>query len=606
MANDMNNAVFDTNIKALMQKCPELSLEEIELSLQQACPTSLLTFPADFPNISFNYNHQKFHLYDGAEPLQTIEALVGKQLSAGPVSHILNIGMGLGLLQHEILARKSTNAKVFVVEPNLRVLLETCKYIDLSPIFDHPDILIFLQSDANIASKEMGALINISNSDFKGWRFIISTPTLALYKDFATQFVHVFGSIMSNQKLQLNTLDLHGERTLRNSLLNLKHLNGNSYLSSYKDAYKGKSAILIAAGPSLKKQLPKLKEVQNNHILIAAGQTIKTLHANGIHPHFVVAADPQDALQKYFDSDAFTREVLLCLTVCSSEVVSKFPGHKIFFQYTPKIDESLSSIIGHMGSVPLGGSVANIAYSLARYFGIDDIALIGQDLAFTNGESHTDGYVGKKVRSEDEMAKSHRYRKVPGYYGDMLYTNRQMDTYRNWFEQVLENDNRVKLFNCTEGGSKIQGAVQIPFAEYLDTHSIQSFETIAFHPVSISDDKLNQLFTKDLQVISKIYTIANDGCEACIKGIKNDKSPKLVSRARKSLIKLRSTLSKAEQDFNPYLFFLWNKSMMDMSKIDVDQNASTADILKPYVTYFKHLLNACQKSQQLIHKAITQ
>jgi hypothetical protein len=46
--------------------------------------------------------------------------------------------------------------------------------------------------------------------------------------------------------------------------------------------------------------------------------------------------------------------------------------------------------------------------------------------------------------------------------------------------------------------------------------------------------------------------------------------------------------------------------MMDMSKIDVDQNASTADILKPYVTYFKHLLNACQKSQQLIHKAITQ
>jgi hypothetical protein len=447
-------------------------------------------------------------LYDGANPLQAIEALVDKQLSAGPVSHILNIGMGLGLLQHEILARKSANAKVFVVEPNLRVLLETCKYIDLTQVLCHEDVLVFVQADANKASREMGSLINISNSDFKGWRFIISTPTLALYKDFATQFVHVFGSIMSNQKLQLNTLDLHGEMTLRNSLLNLKHLNGNSYLSSYKDAYKGKSAILIAAGPSLKKQLPQLKEAQNTHILIAAGQTIKTLHANGIHPHFVVAADPQDALQKYFDSDAFTREVLLCLTVCSSEVVSKFPGHKVFFQYTPKIDEALNAIIGHMGSVRLGGSVANVAYSLARYFGIDDIALIGQDLAFTNGESHTDGYVGKKIRTEDEMAKNHRYRKVPGYYGDMLYTNRQMDTYRNWFEQTLETDKQVKLFNCTEGGSKIQGTVQIPFAEYLDTHAMQAVDPIAFHPVSISDDKLHQLFTKDLQVISKIYTIA--------------------------------------------------------------------------------------------------
>ena len=410
----MTTDVFEKNLQALMHKCPELSLEEIEQCLKQACPTSLLTFPAGFPNINFDYNQQKFHLYDGANPLQAIEALVDKQLSAGPVSHILNIGMGLGLLQHEILARKSANAKVFVVEPNLRVLLETCKYIDLTPVLCHEDVLVFVQADANKAAREMGSLINISNSDFKGWRFIISTPTLALYKDFATQFVHVFGSIMSNQKLQLNTLDLHGEMTLRNSLLNLKHLNGNSYLSSYKDAYKGKSAILIAAGPSLKKQLPKLKEAQNNHILIAAGQTVKTLHANGIHPHFVVAADPQDALQKYFDSDAYTREVLLCLTVCSSEVVSKFPGHKVFFQYTPKIDEALNASIGHMGSVRLGGSVANVAYSLARYFGIDDIALIGQDLAFTNGESHTDGYVGKKIRTEDEMAKNHRYRKVRG------------------------------------------------------------------------------------------------------------------------------------------------------------------------------------------------
>ena len=600
----MTTEVFDNNIKALMQKCPELSLEDIGLSLQQASPTSLLTFPADFPNISFEYNQQKFHLYDGADPMQTIEALVDKQLSGGPVSHILNIGVGLGLLQHEILSKKSSNAKVFIVEPNLRVLLETCKYIDLSPIFDHPDILIFLQPDANMASKEMGSLINISNSEFKGWRFMISTPTLALYKEFATQFVHVFGSIMSNQKLQLNTLDLHGEMTLRNSLMNLRHLNGNSYLSSYKDAYKGRSAILIAAGPSLKKQLERLKQAQNQHILIAAGQTIKTLHANGIHPHFVVAADPQDALQKYFDSDSFTREVLLCLTVCSSEVVTKFPGHKIFFQYTPKIDASLSPMIGHMGSVRLGGSVANVAYSLARYFGIEDIALIGQDLAFTNGESHTDGYVGKKIRTEDEMATNHRFRKVPGYYGDMLYTNRQMDTYRNWFEQILETDKQVRLFNCTEGGAKIQGTLQIPFSEFLSNHSDSLIEPIAFHPVSIDDSKLNQLFDKDLKVISKIYTIANDGCEACIKSIKNDKSLKLVSRARKSLIKLRSTLSKAEEEFNPYLFFLWNKSMMDMSKIDVDQNASTSDILKPYVTYFKHLLNACQKSRQLIHKAI--
>jgi len=475
----------------------------------------------------------------------------------------------------------------------------------VSDVLEHPDVVVLLQSDATAASRKMGSLINITDGAFKGWRFAVSTPTLALYKDFSAQFVHVFGSVMTNQKMQINTLDLHGEMTLKNSLLNLKQINGNSYLSSYKDLFKGKPAILIAAGPSLKKQLPMIKQVQDNFILIAAGQTIKTLHAHGIHPHFVVAADPQDALQKYFDSDQFTREILLCLTVCSAEVVKRFPGHKVFFQYTPKIDQALSDTIGTMGTVSLGGSVANVSYSLARYFGIEDIALVGQDLAFTNGESHTDGYVNKKILAENDMATNTRYRKVPGYYGDMVYTNRQMDTYRNWFELVLEKDKQVKLYNCTEGGAKISGALQMPFADFLNQQIQTEDLSIPTHPVQVDPQQLSQLFQKDLQAILKINTLASDGCQACLTGIKNTNSTKAISRARKSLVKLRSMLTKAEADFNPYLFFLWNKAMMDMGKIDVDQNTSTADILRPYVAYFKNLINACDKSKNLLQMAIT-
>jgi len=329
------------------------------------------------------------------------------------------------------------------------------------------------------------------------------------------------------------------------------------------------------------------------------------LHAHGIHPHFVVAADPQDALQKYFDSDQFTREILLCLTVCSAEVVKRFPGHKVFFQYTPKIDQALSDTIGTMGTVSLGGSVANVSYSLARYFGIEDIALVGQDLAFTNGESHTDGYVNKKILAENDMATNTRYRKVPGYYGDMVYTNRQMDTYRNWFELVLEKDKQVKLYNCTEGGAKISGALQMPFADFLNQQIQTEDLSIPTHPVQVDPQQLSQLFQKDLQAILKINTLASDGCQACLTGIKNTNSTKAISRARKSLVKLRSMLTKAEADFNPYLFFLWNKAMMDMGKIDVDQNTSTADILRPYVAYFKNLINACDKSKNLLQMAIT-
>ena len=600
----MNHDVFARNVTALMAKCPELTQEAIQTSLQETCHASLVNHPSHFPNIRFDHNGQAVHLYEGSDPLLNIQAVVDKQLSGGPVSHILTIGLGLGLLHHELLARKSEGAKVFIVEPNLRLLLEVCRCVDIADVLGHPDVVLLLEPDATAASRKMGGLINITEGAFKGWRFVVSTPTLALYKAFASQFVHVFGSVMTNQKMQINTLDLHGEMTLKNSLLNLKQINGNSYLSSYKDQFKGKPAVLIAAGPSLKKHLPLLKEVQDQYILIAAGQTIKTLHAHGIHPHFVVAADPQDALQKYFESDQYTREILLCLTVCSAEVVKRFPGHKVFFQYTPKIDQALSDTIGAMGTVSLGGSVANVSYSLARYFGIEAIALVGQDLAFTNGESHTDGYVNKKVLAETDMASNSRYRKIPGYYGDEVYTNRQMDTYRNWFEQILETDKQVKLYNCTEGGAKISGTLQLPFADFLSQQAQKDRVSIDTHPVKVDPQQLSQLFQKDLQAILKINTLASDGCQACLTGIKNTNSTKAISRARKSLIKLRAMLTKAEADFNPYLFFLWNKAMMDMGKIDVDQNTSTADILRPYVAYFKNLINACDKSKNLLQMAI--
>jgi hypothetical protein len=93
----MNPTVFQRNITALMGKCPELSMDSIEACLQQPSHATLVNQPSDFPNIRFEHNGQVVHLYDGVDPLQNIQALVGKQLQGGPVSHILTIGLGLGL-----------------------------------------------------------------------------------------------------------------------------------------------------------------------------------------------------------------------------------------------------------------------------------------------------------------------------------------------------------------------------------------------------------------------------------------------------------------------------------------------------------------------------
>ncbi|NBX55712.1 MAG: hypothetical protein EBT70_11715, partial [Betaproteobacteria bacterium] len=162
----MNQDVFARNVSALMAKCPDLTSDVIQTCLNEPCQASLVNHPIHFPNIRFDHNGQPAHLYEGIDPMLHIQAVVGKQLSGGPVSHILTIGLGLGLLQHELLAHKSESAKLFIVEPSLRLLLEVCSCVDITNVLAHPDVVLLLEPDATVASRKMGTLINITNSAF--------------------------------------------------------------------------------------------------------------------------------------------------------------------------------------------------------------------------------------------------------------------------------------------------------------------------------------------------------------------------------------------------------------------------------------------------------
>jgi hypothetical protein len=221
-----------------------------------------------------------------------------------------------------------------------------------------------------------------------------------LHQEYSKKFIHVFGAKMSSQKLNINTITMHGEIFLKHSLINLTQLNNESFLSSYENIFDGQTCIIVSAGPSLTKQLPMLKELQHNVILMAVGQTIKTLHAYGINPHFVTGVDPW--MLPWFESDGYTDEVLICNTVFDPAAVPRVPGNKIFANFTNEIDMRMTPIIGKMGSVSNGGSVANFSYSVAKFMGFKSIAFVGQDLAYTGGISHASGYLEREERSETQ------------------------------------------------------------------------------------------------------------------------------------------------------------------------------------------------------------
>ena len=121
---------------------------------------------------------------------------------------------------------------------------------------------------------------------------------------------------------------------------------------------------------------------------------------------------------------------------------------------------------GYLGS---GMSAANLGYQLAVFMNFDHIALIGQDLAYSDdGKSHSQGH----IFSESEVKHSSNDLEVVRYGGEgTIRTTFVWDMFKNYFEQEIADANKysIKTYNATEGGARIEGAIEMPFKEVLES-----------------------------------------------------------------------------------------------------------------------------------------
>lgn len=82
----------------------------------------------------------------------------------------------------------------------------------------------------------------------------------------------------------------------------------------------------------------------------------------------------------------------------------------------------MSEELGYMFPIlSVGGSVTSEAFQIASYLGFRKIILVGQDMAFTNGISHTEG-IEKAFGDNDEYIQSRTLMDVECIDGKILKT----------------------------------------------------------------------------------------------------------------------------------------------------------------------------------------
>lgn len=180
--------------------------------------------------------------------------------------------------------------------------------------------------------------------------------------------------------LASDTKDL-GVRVVSNAVYNLQMLPHSLFGPALKGSCAGLTAVICGAGPSLDAQVPHLRALEDNALLIAGGSALAALKTHGIKPHLAAFLEPDpppqrflpqhtDAMALFYQSrlsSAFVRQVAIPLVWMPS--TGNYP-----------IESHLASQCG-FASEPFdaGWTVANFAIAIALYLGCSRIILCGID-----------------------------------------------------------------------------------------------------------------------------------------------------------------------------------------------------------------------------------
>ncbi|ARE80808.1 motility associated factor glycosyltransferase family protein [Campylobacter helveticus] len=227
---------------------------------------------------------------------------------------------------------------------------------------------------------------------------------------------------------------------------------------------KFENAIVISAGPSLSKQLPLLKKVQENAVLFCADGALNVVLEQGIEPDYILNTDISD-FAKAFLHQIPAKSLLINGYSTHPKTLESLKGKNLSVVLGTKDGVCQYNFFKDFGFIELGGNVSHFAYALALELGFKTIIMLGQDLSLDfNGNSHAKGYAfGENYETDAKI----EYFKVKAYKGlGEVTTHITWDYYRKDLERLfLLNKDKATFINSTEGGAFIKFCQELSFKE---------------------------------------------------------------------------------------------------------------------------------------------
>ena len=345
-----------------------------------------------------------------------------------------------------------------------------------------------------------------------------------------------------------------------------------------------KNAVVVAPGPSLEKNIARLKEVQDSLFIVTVLRAVGIMEQHGITPDLVVQIDAlSDSEAQHLAANPPTNITNLFLEGAVNPVLFDLKANQIIWSLLQHVDE-VHHLYGTQPTPFSAPSVALYAAHLCQSLGMESICLLGQDLAAKGNTFYATGATEHLQQSGNAM---HFNIPTPGFWGGTVNTRQDFAFYLEQYAILAKQWKKINpdllLVNATEGGAFIDGFDHMRFDDFLallqppnkTTKKSLKFDT---KKIVARDDILN--FHK--QTAHKLDTII----KLASKIVKLDQQLDINAGKQKKLQKLLHHFSELNQQA-PFL-----ELAMQQEITETVGNAKSTSSIPSYAEFFRKVQDA--------------
>ncbi len=342
--------------------------------------------------------------------------------------------------------------------PDERTLATSLAASDVADVLASPRVRLFV-------GKPDGSDIDARLAPFP----LMLSAGLTQLDDVDPTFAAAVERLAERAKTNIVTAVEYGRRTCDNLIGNLRRYVAGDGVGSLKGACAGRPAVLVSAGPSLRRNVEQLKAAKGQFVIVAVQTALKPLLAAGVEPDFICSIDHSEISTRFMEGlpDNLTTRMVAEPKASPAvlDVWARDTSRKVTLLGNDFADGLLREMSLDHARLPASATVAHLAFELIGYLGCSTCILVGQDLGFSDGLAYTPGtgyddawrpetgrFCTYEMKQWEHIARDRAsLLRVEDWRGNTTYTERRLATYLSQFETMFAAS-PMRVIDATEGG----------------------------------------------------------------------------------------------------------------------------------------------------------